>query len=197
MHGGHDAHRSERASELVRTRVGIVVLTVLPALFTPGLRAQQESKIVPSDRIPATSAFVGPTRHAGRLILSLTHRDAASPGWLGPGGLWGVAHPVHAEDRSPRWEQEVPTQRSASISDYLGGVAIGTGVGVLVGGGLGFLGSQLGDTGAQENPVGIVGAIALGAVGYTVGSALGVHAFESRRHESDSSKSTFVGAAVA
>ena len=180
----------------VRTRVGVAILAVLLSLFAPGLPAQQASQIVPPDRIPVTCALACPTRHSGRLALPPIRVQAASKGWLGTGSLRRVAHPIRPEDRSLLWEQEPQSPRSGSVSDYLEGIAVGTGLGVLTGGGLGFLGSRLGDTGAQENPVGTVSAIVLGAVGYTVGSALGVHAFESRRHESDSSKSTFVGAVV-
>jgi len=38
----------------------------------------------------------------------------------------------------------------------------------------------LGDTGAQENAVGVVGAIALGALGYTGGCILGAHVIGNR-----------------
>jgi hypothetical protein len=92
--------------------------------------------------------------------------------------------------------QEASDASSPNAGDYIMGMAGAVGAGVLVGGALGYLGYQLGDPDAQENVPGIVGSIALGGLGYSVGSVLGAHAVGSLRHPKDSMKSTWIGGLV-
>jgi len=145
-----------------------LIFTVALA-FPSGLAAQG----VPAFGPATDSEFLGP---------SLTLTSAVGQPLTTP-----LALPLDQEESHPT---------SPAAEDYalvLGGAV---GAGVLIGGALGLLGSRLGDTDAQENVGGLVGSIALGGIGYSVGSVLGAYAVGNRRHPKDSMKSTWVGGLI-
>ena len=107
-----------------------------------------------------------------------------------------VAQPLLTGPTDLPIRQEMTQGASANAGDYLLTFGGAVGVGVIAGGVLAFLGSRLGDPGSQENPLGIVGGIALGGLGYSAGSVLGAYAVGSRRHPKDSMKSTWMGGLI-
>jgi hypothetical protein len=92
--------------------------------------------------------------------------------------------------------QEGSGEASPNAGDYFLGFAGAAALGVVAGGVLGYLGSQVGDANAQENVGGTVGGIALGGIGYTVGSVFGAYGMGTRRHPKDSMKSTWIGGLI-
>jgi hypothetical protein len=88
------------------------------------------------------------------------------------------------------------TPRSPGTADYLSVSAGAVVMGVATGGILALVGSQLGDPDAQENPAGVVGLIALGGLGYSLGSVLGANTVGKWRGLDDPGKSTLWGGVI-
>jgi hypothetical protein len=88
------------------------------------------------------------------------------------------------------------TPRSPGAADYFSVSAGAVLTGVVSGGVLALIGSQLGDPDAQENPAGVVGLITLGGLGYTLGCILGANTVGKWRGLEDPAKSTLWGGVI-